>query len=108
MQGKWHAKPSPEPSILILLPLMTISPDFFIEIDDWPAVMVMSPLESILMPSADQVVFLAEVMTTEPVFAAVFAVLLGGESLGPRVLLGGALVLAAMYLVELAPRRHRV
>jgi drug/metabolite transporter (DMT)-like permease len=48
----------------------------------------------------------AIVMTTEPVFAAVFAVLLGGESLGPRVLLGGALVLAAMYLVELAPRRH--
>lgn len=49
----------------------------------------------------------AIVMTTEPVFAAVFAVLLGGESLGPRVLLGGALVLAAMYMVELAPRRHR-
>lgn len=49
----------------------------------------------------------AIVMTTEPVFAAVFAVLLGGESLGPRVLLGGALVLAAMYVVELAPRRHR-
>jgi drug/metabolite transporter (DMT)-like permease len=49
----------------------------------------------------------AIVMTTEPVFAAVFAVLLGGERLGPRVLLGGGLVLAAMYLVELAPRRRR-
>ncbi len=47
----------------------------------------------------------AVVMTTEPVFAALFAVLFGGESLGPRVLLGGVLVLAAMYLVELAPRR---
>lgn len=49
----------------------------------------------------------AIVMTTEPVFAAVFAVLLGGESLGPRVLAGGALVLAAMYLAELGPRRSR-
>jgi drug/metabolite transporter (DMT)-like permease len=46
-------------------------------------------------------------MTTEPVFAAVFAVLFGGESLGPRVLLGGALVLAAMYLAELGPPRRR-
>jgi drug/metabolite transporter (DMT)-like permease len=49
----------------------------------------------------------AIVMTTEPVFAALFAVLFGGESLGPRVLLGGALVLAAMYLAELGPRRRR-
>lgn len=49
----------------------------------------------------------AIVMTTEPVFAAVFAVLLGGESLGLRVLLGGALVLGAMYLAELGPRRSR-
>jgi drug/metabolite transporter (DMT)-like permease len=49
----------------------------------------------------------AIVMTTEPVFAAVFAVLFGGESLGPRVLLGGALVLGAMYIAELGPRRRR-
>ncbi|MFZ5869499.1 MAG: DMT family transporter [Actinomycetota bacterium] len=49
----------------------------------------------------------AIVMTTEPVFAAVFAVAFGGESLGPRVLAGGALVLAAMYLAELGPRRAR-
>lgn len=47
----------------------------------------------------------AIVMTTEPVFAALFAVLFGGEVLGPRVLVGGVLVLAAMYLVELLPRR---
>jgi drug/metabolite transporter (DMT)-like permease len=47
----------------------------------------------------------AIVMTMEPVFAAGFAVVLGGERLGPRVLLGGVLVLAAMYLVELGPRR---
>ena len=47
----------------------------------------------------------AIIMTMEPVFAGLFAVLLGGERLGLRVLLGGGLVLAAMYLVELGPRR---
>lgn len=46
----------------------------------------------------------AIVMTLEPVFAAFFAVLLGGESLALRMLLGGALVLAAMYVVELLGR----
>ncbi len=48
----------------------------------------------------------AVVMTTEPVFAALFAVLFGGEVLGPRVLVGGTLVLVAMYVVELVPRRR--
>ena len=48
----------------------------------------------------------AIVMTMEPVWAAVFAVGIGGESLSWRMLLGGALVLTAMYVVELAPRRR--
>jgi drug/metabolite transporter (DMT)-like permease len=48
----------------------------------------------------------AIVMTMEPVFAASFAVALGGEAVTLRLLGGGALVLAAMYLVELAPRRR--
>ena len=43
----------------------------------------------------------AVIMTMEPVWAAGFAVALGGEVLGWRALLGGALVLAAMYLVEM-------
>ena len=47
----------------------------------------------------------AVIMTMEPVFAGLFAVLLGGESVTVRLALGGALVLAAMYLVELGPRR---
>jgi drug/metabolite transporter (DMT)-like permease len=47
----------------------------------------------------------AIVMTMEPVFAAFFAVLLGGESLTGRMLVGGALVLTAMYVVELLGRR---
>ena len=47
----------------------------------------------------------AIVMTTEPVFAAAFAVLLGSDVVSWRMLLGGGLILAAMYLVELMPRR---
>lgn len=46
----------------------------------------------------------AIIMTTEPVFAAFFAVLFGGEALTGRMLLGGGLVLAAMYLSELRGR----
>ena len=47
----------------------------------------------------------AIIMSMEPVFAALFAVAFGGEFLTGRMLLGGAMVLAAMLLVELAPRR---
>jgi drug/metabolite transporter (DMT)-like permease len=47
----------------------------------------------------------AIVMTLEPVFAAGFAVAFGNDMLTWRMLAGGVLVLAAMYLVELAPRR---
>lgn len=46
----------------------------------------------------------AVIMTMEPVWAAFFAVLFGGESLTGRMLVGGAFVLAAMYIVELSPR----
>ena len=47
----------------------------------------------------------AIIMSMEPVFAAFFAVLLGGEHLTVRLLLGGGLVVAAMLIVEIAPRR---
>ncbi len=47
----------------------------------------------------------AIIMAMEPVWAAVFAVLVGGEDPTARMMLGGGLVLTAMYLVELAPRR---
>lgn len=49
----------------------------------------------------------AIIMSMEPVFAAFFAVLLGGESPTWRMLLGGGMVLAAMLVVELAPHRPR-
>jgi drug/metabolite transporter (DMT)-like permease len=48
----------------------------------------------------------AIIMSMEPVFAAVFAVLLGGESATARMLVGGLLVLCAMLIVELVPRRR--
>ncbi len=48
----------------------------------------------------------AIIMTMEPVFAAAFAVALGGEDATMRMLVGGTLVLAAMLLVEVAPRRR--
>lgn len=47
----------------------------------------------------------AIIMSMEPVFAALFAVWLGGEPLTVRMLGGGALVLAAMLVVEVVPRR---
>jgi len=50
----------------------------------------------------------AVVMAMEPVWAAAFAVLLGGERVTLRMLAGGAAILSAMYLVELAPRRDRI
>ncbi|HSE72000.1 MAG TPA: DMT family transporter [Nocardioidaceae bacterium] len=48
----------------------------------------------------------AIIMTMEPVFAAFFAVLLGGELITVRMAVGGLMVLAAMLLVELVPRRR--
>lgn len=46
----------------------------------------------------------AVVMTMEPVWSAVFAVLVAGEVLGLRALAGGVLVLGAMVLTEVGPR----
>jgi drug/metabolite transporter (DMT)-like permease len=47
----------------------------------------------------------AVVMTMEPVFAGVFAVVAAHEHLGPRNVAGAALVLLAMVLTEIGPRR---
>lgn len=48
----------------------------------------------------------AVIMTMEPVFAGFFAVMVGGESLSLRTIVGGALVVGAMYLVEVGPKDH--
>lgn len=47
----------------------------------------------------------AVVMTMEPVFAGIFGVAFGGDDLTVRIVVGAVLVLAAMFLVELGPRR---
>ncbi|HKX67927.1 MAG TPA: DMT family transporter [Intrasporangium sp.] len=80
---------------------------------DWAAVLYMVVFASILalwvqtwaqahMPATRAAI----VMTMEPVFATFFAVWLGGESLTSRMVLGGALVLAAMVAVEVLARRR--
>lgn len=43
----------------------------------------------------------AVVLTMEPVFAGLFAVLIGGESLAVSTVAGGVLVVVAMYMVEI-------
>jgi drug/metabolite transporter (DMT)-like permease len=56
--------------------------------------------QSVLTPTRTAVV-----LTMEPVFAGFFGVLVGGDHLGARILVGATLVLVAMYVVELGPRR---
>jgi drug/metabolite transporter (DMT)-like permease len=46
----------------------------------------------------------AVVMTMEPVFAGVVAVVAAGEHVGPRIITGAVLVLVAMVLTEVGPR----
>ena len=46
----------------------------------------------------------AVIMSMEPVWAAAFAVTLGGETITGRMIVGGLAILAAIYLVELAPK----
>jgi drug/metabolite transporter (DMT)-like permease len=48
----------------------------------------------------------AIVLTLEPVFAGIFGVTLGGDQLTARIVAGGVCVVAAMYVVELGPRRR--
>lgn len=48
----------------------------------------------------------AVIMVTEPVWAAGLSIGFFGEPLTVRIAIGGAVMLAAMLLVELAPRQH--
>jgi drug/metabolite transporter (DMT)-like permease len=47
----------------------------------------------------------AVIMTFEPVFAGVIAVVIGGEILTVRMWLGGLVIVGAMFLAELGPRQ---
>ena len=48
----------------------------------------------------------AVIMAMEPVWAAGFAVAVGGEAVTARMVVGGLAILSAMYLVELSPRQN--
>jgi len=63
------------------------------------AFLVQTWAQSIMAPTRAAVI-----MTMEPVFAGFFAVLLGGEHLTSKIVIGGLLVIAAMYLVEIGPK----
>jgi drug/metabolite transporter (DMT)-like permease len=101
--------------VITLVCLMGSAPDGIVlpqRGDDWAAVIYMALVAGALALLAQTwaqahlaPTRAAIVMTMEPVFAALFAVLLGGEVLTWRMVFGGGLVLAAMYLVELLPRR---
>jgi len=81
--------------------------------DDWAAVLYMAVVVAALgllaqvwaqahLPPTRSAV----IMAMEPVFGAAFAVAFGGERAGARMLVGGLMVVAAMVLTELVPRRH--
>ena len=48
----------------------------------------------------------AVIMAMEPVWAAAFAVALGGETITARMVIGGLAIVSAMYLVERRPQRQ--
>jgi len=48
----------------------------------------------------------AVILSFEPVFAGIFGVWVAGDDFTWRVALGGALILGAMYLVELGPKHN--
>lgn len=83
----------PEPSVWIALAITSLGATAL-------AFVVQTWAQSLLPPTRAAVV-----MTMEPVFAGAFAVVVAGEVLGLRTLAGAALVLAAMVLTEVGPRR---
>jgi drug/metabolite transporter (DMT)-like permease len=101
--------------VIAVICLLATAPDGVVvpdRVTDWAAVVYMALVagalalvaqtwaQSQLSPTRT-----ALVMSMEPVFAAAFAVALGGEQATTRMLVGGAMVLAAMLAVELGPRR---
>ena len=47
----------------------------------------------------------AVIMAMEPVWAAAFAVALGGETINARMVMGGLAIVSAMYVVERPKQR---
>lgn len=101
--------------VIAVVCLVATAPDGIVlpsETRDWLSIVYMAVFagaaalvgqtwaQSILPPTRSAII-----MSMEPVFAAFFAVLLGGESMTMRMVLGGVMVLGAMLVVEAGPRR---
>lgn len=102
--------------VIALVCLLATAPDGVVLPDtgrDWAAIVYMALVAGALALLAQTwaqahlaPTRTAIIMSTEPVFAAFFAVLLGGEGVTTRMVVGGLLVLTAMLVVEVAPRRR--
>lgn len=101
--------------VIAVVCLVATAPDGIVlpsETGDWLSIIYMAVFagaaalvgqtwaQSILPPTRTAII-----MSMEPVFAAFFAVLLGGESMTMRMVFGGVMVLGAMLVVEAGPRR---
>jgi drug/metabolite transporter (DMT)-like permease len=101
--------------VISVICLVVTAPDGVVlpdRVGDWASVLYMAVFAAALALAAQtwaqahlSPTRSAIIMSMEPVFAALFAVLLGGEDATLRMLVGGSMVLAAMLVVELAPRR---
>lgn len=102
--------------VIAVMCLLVAAPggiEFAVSARDWVAVLYMAVAASALAMLAQtwaqahlSAPRAAILMTMEPVFAATFAIAFGNESLGPRVLVGGAFVLAAMLIAELTAAKE--
>lgn len=101
--------------VIAVICLVATAPDGVVLPDrpaDWASVLYMAVFAAALALAAQtwaqahlSPTRSAIIMSMEPVFAALFAVLLGGEDATLRMLVGGSMVLTAMLVVEIAPRR---
>lgn len=101
--------------VIAVICLVVTAPDGVVLPDrpaDWASVLYMAVFAAALALAAQtwaqahlSPTRSAIIMSMEPVFAALFAVLLGGEDATLRMLVGGSMVLTAMLVVEIAPRR---
>jgi drug/metabolite transporter (DMT)-like permease len=105
-------------TVITVICLVVTAPDGVVLPDraaDWASVIYMAVFAAALALAAQTwaqahlpPTRTAIIMSMEPVFAALFAVLLGGEDATLRMLVGGSMVLAAMLIVEIVPRRRKV
>lgn len=102
--------------VIALICLVAAAPGGIVlphRVGDWLAIVYMAVLAGALallaqtwaqahLPPTQSAI----IMSMEPVFAAIFAVLFGSEAVTWRMTVGGAMVVAAMVMVEILPRRR--